>query len=120
MWLLAWALVKVINYRSRLHDSETEQMVAREEVVVKKTQLKTMHEVVRGLQHEINNPLSIITLYLPRAKKQAAGDEQQMKTLDEIDKSAQRISKALLDFSKAQLYEVDSVNVVGDIARPPK
>jgi hypothetical protein len=45
MWLLAVSLVKVIEYRTKLHENETQQLAREKELQLKDTQLKTMHEV---------------------------------------------------------------------------
>ncbi len=84
-------------------------------------QLKTMREVVMGLQHHVNNPLAIILLYLGRLKRKFAGQIEVLSEVEQIELASKRISTALVDFSSAQQYEVEYVEpVVGSIAMPPK
>ncbi|MEX2117415.1 MAG: histidine kinase dimerization/phospho-acceptor domain-containing protein [Bacteroidota bacterium] len=117
MWLLAWALVKIIEYRSEMQEHLKKEMVQRQELQVKQTQINTMHEVIRALQHDINNPLTIILAYLRRAEKAAGKNEEILKNLAEVKTGAERIAKSLSDFAKARAYTtVDSP--VGPLARP--
>lgn len=45
MWLLALTLVKVIETKTKLNDSETQRMVKERELQIRETQLKTMHDL---------------------------------------------------------------------------
>ena len=100
MWLLSVALVKVIEMRTKLHESEEQRLIAEREMQLQQTQLKTLHEVTRGIQHHINNPLSIIMLTLGSAHKAAAGNLKITRQLDTIDEEVNRIIAALSDLSK--------------------
>lgn len=121
MWLLAVAMVKVIDTRTRLHESQTQIILHEEQLRLKETQLSTMKEVVRGLQHHVNNPLAIISLCLSRVKRRMAGNRDGLEDVEQIEVASKRISAALTDFSNAQQYEVEVVkSVVGTIAIPPK
>lgn len=121
MWLLAVALVKVIETRTKLHETQTQVMQDREELRMKETQLSTMKEVVRGLQHHVNNPLAIITLYLPRLRRTVGDNADALNGIEQIDVAAKKISVALSAFTGAECYEVEHAGlVVGNIAVPPK
>jgi len=116
MWLLAVALVKVIDIRTKLHESEEQRLIAEREMQLQQTQLKTLHEVTRGIQHHINNPLSIIVLTLGSAHKAAVGNLKIMRQLDTIGEEVNRIIAALSDFAKVNTYTAQSVDSnVGDI-----
>jgi phosphoglycerate-specific signal transduction histidine kinase len=109
--------VKVIDVRTKLHESEAQRLKDERELQLQQTQLKTLHEVARGIQHQINNPLSIIMLSLGSAHKAAAGNPKITRKLDTIDEEINRIIAALADFSKVNTYTVESVDShVGDIA----
>ena len=110
MWLLSLALVKVIDVRTKLHESEQQRLLAEREMHLQQSQLKTLHEVTRGIQHHINNPLSIIMLSLDSAHKAAAGNLKLTRKLDTIDEEVNRIIAALSDFSKVNAYTVESVD----------
>lgn len=117
MWLLAWALVKIIEYRSRMLEHMKNELLHKQELKLKQTQISTMHEVIRALQHDINNPLTIILAYLRRAEKAAGGNEEILKNLAEVKTGAERIAKSLSDFAKARAYAtIDSP--VGPLAQP--
>jgi signal transduction histidine kinase len=121
MWLLAAALVKVIDVRSKLHDSKMQIIRNREEIRMKEMQLRTMKEVVHGLQHHVNNPLAIIYLYLARLRRLCSKDAVVVHAAEQIDLASKRISSALVDFSSAQRYESEFIEpMVGSIAVPPK
>jgi signal transduction histidine kinase len=110
MWLLALALVKVIEYRTRVVQNQAQ-------LSVKEAELQTVHGMLRTLQHEINNPLAIIFLYLHQAERNAKDSPKVVKTLAEIRKGAERIAKTLRDFSNAQGYETVP-SPVGDMIKP--
>ena len=117
MWLLAAALVKIISYRSKMLEQEKERLTQQKELEKQQTQLSTMKEVIRTLQHEINNPLAIIMGYLNQAEQEAKEQPEILKDLKEIKVGAQRIKKTLIDFSNANDYEtIDSP--VGQMAQP--
>lgn len=117
MWLLAWTLVRIIDYRSKVQEYARKQMEQAQELEVRQTQLNTMHEVIRALQHDINNPLTIILAYLRKAEKLAAGNDEILKSLAEVKIGAERIAKSLSDFAKARAYDtIDSP--VGPLAKP--
>ena len=117
MWFLSVALVKVIEVRTKLHESEQQRLMAEREIQLQQAKLKTLHEVTRGIQHHINNPLSIIMLSLGSAHKAAASNLKITRQLDTIDEEVNRIIAALSDFSKVNAYTAESVDPnVGDIA----
>lgn len=119
MWLLAVALVKVIEIRTKLHETETRNIRDQEQLKLKETQLRTMKEVVKGMQHHINNPLAILVLYLSKLRQRFPHDPQTLDELDKIGIASERISKALSEFSSAQQYQVDYVEFgVGNVAVP--
>ncbi len=121
MWLLAVALVKVIEVRTKLHESQTQIILDREQLTMKETQLNTMKEVVHGLQHHVNNPLAIITLYVSRLRRKVADNVEALDGIEQIGVATKKISSALAEFSAAEHYEVEHAGpIVGNIAVPPK
>jgi signal transduction histidine kinase len=119
MWLLSVALVKVIDVRTKLHKSEEQRIFAEREKQFHQSQLKTLQEVTRGVQHHVNNPLAIITLALVPARRAAGENQELLHQLDTIDDAVKRITTALEDFSKIREYTVESGGpIVGDIVTP--
>ncbi len=113
MWLLAWALVRVIELREKLTTKEKENLAHQHTIQLKETQLKTLNEVVTTLKHRINNPLAIILGYVRLAKKKST-DQDISKKLAEIELAAQRINTTLKEFSLVRAYQtMDSP--VGDL-----
>ncbi len=105
MWVLAYAMVKVIDLRERLHGREKAYLEQQHQMDLKETQIQTLHEVIMTLKHEINNPLAIILGYTRLLKKQVP-DPETLKKIEEIEFASQRINHALKEFSAAQVYEV--------------
>jgi signal transduction histidine kinase len=119
MWLLSVALVKVIEVRTKLHESEEQRIFAEREKQLHRSQLKTLQEVTRGVQHHVNNPLAIISLTLVPARKAAGNNQKVLQQLDIIDEAVKRMSTALEDFSKIREYTVESGGpIVGNIVTP--
>ncbi len=119
MWLLAVALVKIIEYRTRVQEHQKEQLIQKQELELNQTQLNTMQEVIRALQHDINNPLTIILAYLRRAEKASQQVPEILQNLTEIREGAERIAKSLSDFAKARAYTTVN-SPVGPLAQPVK
>ena len=119
MWLLAVVLVKVIEYRNRLNGQEKLRLEQEKELQVKGAQLSTTHQMIRTLQHQINNPLTIILLYVQRALRKAENNQQDLENLIMVKNGAERIATTLREFAHAQGIEtVDSP--VGDLVTPSK
>jgi signal transduction histidine kinase len=120
MWLLSLALVKIIDVRGRLYKSETERMFVQKQIEIKQTQLSTLHEVVKSLQHHINNPLAIITLTLATTRRQAKDNPELLRQVDAIEESTQRIIRSMKEFFETQSYETERVDaVIGNITVLP-
>ena len=119
MWLLAVVLVKVIEYRHRLNEQERDRLAREKELDVRGAQLETAHQMIRTLQHQINNPLTIILLYVQRALRKGNVTPEIQENLSQIKESAERIAVTLREFAHAQGIEtVDSP--VGDLVTPRK
>ena len=119
MWLLSVALVKVIEIRTKLLKSEEARLLGEREIQFHQAQLKTLHEVTRGVQHHINNPLAIITLSLGSIRKVAGNNPEILVQLETANEALDRINIALEDFSKIREYTVESAGpYVGDIVTP--
>jgi signal transduction histidine kinase len=119
MWLLAVVLVKVIEYRNRLNTQERLRLEREKQLEVKGAQLSTTHQMIRTLQHQINNPLTIILLYVQRALRKAEISKDDLENLVMVKNGAERIATTLREFAHAQGVEtVDSP--VGDLVTPSK
>jgi signal transduction histidine kinase len=119
MWLLAVVLVKVIEYRNKLNEQEKIRLERERELELKGIQLETAHQLIRTLQHQINNPLTVILLYVQRALRKGEGTPESLDNLVQIKDSAERIAATLREFAHAQGIEtVDSP--VGDLITPSK
>lgn len=118
MWILSYAMVKVIDLRERLHNREKSFLEQQHHIELKETQIQTLHEVIMTLKHEINNPLAIILGYTRLLKKQVI-DPDSVKRIDEIEVASQRINHALKEFSVAQVYEVNE-SPVGNLVELSK
>ena len=113
MWLLAVSLVKVIEYQSVVHLKD-------QVLQIKNTQIRTMHEVAKGIQHQVNNPLAVISLSLDQVKRKVGHDPAVLKKVETIEDSMKQIISALQKFSEAERYEREHIDdVVGTLASIP-
>jgi len=119
MWLLAFVLVKVLEYRTKLGEQEKHRLEQARELEIRQTQLETVHAMLRSLQHEINNPLTIIKLYMSKLERTAAGSLAVLKDVAVVKESAERIAKILRNFSNAQGYATLETSA-GKLAQPMK
>lgn len=119
MWILAVVLVKVIEYRNRLNEQERVRLEREKELELKGVQLETTHQMIRTLQHQINNPLTIIFLYVQRALRKAEANKQDLENLIMVKNGAERIAATLRDFAHAQGIETVE-SPVGDLVSPRK
>lgn len=119
MWILAVVLVKVIEYRHRLNEQERIRLERERELQVKGVQLETTHQMIRTLQHQINNPLTIILLYVQRALRKAETNKQDLENLIMVKNGAERIATTLREFAHAQGIETVE-SPVGDLMAPSK
>lgn len=119
MWILAVVLVKVIEYRNRLNEQERIRLERERELQLKGVQLETTHQMIRTLQHQINNPLTIILLYVQRALRKAETNKQDLENLIMVKNGAERIATTLREFAHAQGIETVE-SPVGDLMTPRK
>lgn len=119
MWLLAVVLVKVIEYRNRLTKQEHLRIEHEKELQIKTAQVVTAHQMIRTLQHQINNPLAVILLYVQRSLRKEKLSPETRESLTEIQKSAERITGVLHDFANAQGIETIG-SPVGELITPSK
>lgn len=119
MWLLAVVLVKVIEYRHRINEQERLRIEREKELEVKSAQVVTAHQMIRTLQHQINNPLTVILLYVQRAMRKGQLSPETQESLTEIKNSAERIAGVLHEFAHAQGIETVG-SPVGDLITPSK
>ena len=117
MWLLAVVLVKVIEYRQRLTEQERLRLEKEKELEVRGAQVLTAHQMIRTLQHQINNPLTVILLYVQRAMRRGNLGPEIQETLEEIQSSAERIAGVLHEFAHAKGIETVG-SPVGDLITP--
>ena len=113
MWVLAWALVRVIELREELSTKEKESLTHQHTIQLKETQLRTLNEVVTTLKHQINNPLAIIFGYVRLAQRKST-DPEVTKKLGEIEVAAQRINSSIKEFSLVRVYQTTS-SAVGNL-----
>ena len=110
MWLLSAALVKIIEIRAKLYESERQRMHKEKELEIHQTKLNTMHETVMGLQHQINNPLTVVTLSMDAALLAAHGNQEIVLPLIKSEQSIEYIQDALFDLSTSQKYKTETID----------
>jgi hypothetical protein len=121
MWFLSVSLVKVIEYRTKLHESESLLLRSEKELQTKATQLETLHQTVLGLQHEVNNPLAIITLAIGGMRRRGLDHQASEHMLDLVDDASRRIGKSLEKLSQTDRYDLHYIHPdVGPMVVLPK
>ena len=117
MWLLALALVKVIQFREKLHEEQRRRAASDLELTEHRSRLETMQQVTRALQHQINNPLTIVLAYTTKAQRRVKNDPEMEKYLAETRAATDRIIQALKDYSTSPSYHTVETPV-GKMAVP--
>jgi two-component system, NtrC family, sensor kinase len=104
------AVVAIGQDQSRLHDLEQQ--------VIQAERLATLGQVAAGVVHELNNPLTSITVYAEYLLRKATGqpgcDEGDLEKLRRIAAGAQRIlrfARELVQYAKPVGTEVEVVDV---------
>ncbi len=110
MWFLSVALVKIIDVRAKLYESERQRILTQKELELHQAQLQAMKETVRSLQHHINNPLTVIMLSMEAASKAASGNQEVVYSLTKAKQSIDQIHIALVGFSSMQDYRTEPID----------
>ena len=110
MWFLSVALVKILDVKTKLYESERQRLLTQKELDIQQTQVQTMQETVRGLQHHINNPLTVIVLSMEAASKAAVENKEVVYSLALAKKSVDQIQYALSGFSSSQNYRTEAID----------
>jgi PAS domain S-box-containing protein len=98
------------------------QIEALQQQIVRAERLATLGELAAGVVHELNNPLTSITVYaeyLVRKFESAGADAADLDKLRRIGASAQRIlrfSRDLVQYARPSKKEVEAVDV-GSVVR---
>ncbi len=92
MWLLALTLVKVIEIRTKLHESETQRALKERELQIRETQLKTMHD--------LKNPFAAISGFAS-----ILHDDDVIKTMPE----QREVVKYIIDAGESALTLINDI-----------
>ncbi len=114
MWLLAWVLIKIIQYRSKLQEQERIRFRDEQDIQLRQAQITSMVEIVRKLQHDLNNPLTILLAYLQKAERAAKDSPEVKEPLKQVQTAAERIFQTLSDFSKSKAYDLENTLAADD------
>jgi len=109
MWFLSVALVKIIQVRTKLYESEQQRILIEKNWKYTKHNFGPCRKPSAALQHHINNPLAVIVLSMEAARKAAIGNNAVIFQLSSAEQSVDRIQAALSGFSKAQQYKTESI-----------
>lgn len=110
MWLLAWVLIKILHYRNTLQEQEQLRLEYEQRLKLREAQIRSFNEVVRKLQHDLNNPVTILVAYLRRAERAAKDSPEILRSVTEARESADRIFHILSTFSKLRVYEAEQTS----------
>ncbi len=105
MWLLAFALVRLLQYQEKIHEQEKKALERQRQVEVQKAQFRTLQEVTIALMDKINNPAAVIVMHARRLGKRVYRPAAVQTDIEAIRKAAFRISKILTDLSSMEEYK---------------
>ncbi|MEZ4359520.1 MAG: ATP-binding protein [Kofleriaceae bacterium] len=111
----AESIVLIGQDQSRVHDLQQQ--------VIRAERLATLGELAAGVVHELNNPLTSITVYaeyLQRKLESAACDANDLEKLRRIGASAQRIlrfSRELVQYARPSTSESEPVDLCAVVER---
>jgi signal transduction histidine kinase len=99
-------------------EKKNEEIQAINQQLLQAARLATMGELAASIAHELNNPLTTLSLRVESLTKQISPDDPKQKTLQilsrEIDRMAALILH-LLNFSRRQKRQVTLVNICQEI-----
>jgi signal transduction histidine kinase len=99
-------------------EKKNEEVQAINQQLLQAARLATMGELAASIAHELNNPLTTLSLRVESLVAQISPDDPKQRTLkiisSEIDRMATLISE-LLDFSRRKQRQVSTVNVCQEI-----
>ncbi len=105
MWLLAFALVRLLSYQEKIHDQEKKALERQHQVEVQGAQIRTLQEVTIALMDKINNPAAVIVMHARRLGKRAHKPAAVQADIEAIRKAAFRISKILKHLASMEVYK---------------
>ncbi len=119
MWLLALTIIKSMEYKAKLQEYENLRMLVQQDIEKKEAQLKTMHEVITGVQHYVNNPLAIISLLIGKLKRLSSSWPEIHHELNVIAQETQSVASVLKKFAESDQYQVEHINsIIGEMTIP--
>lgn len=111
------SITRIIELKTNLNKSEKCKLHAERITQLQQAKLTAFHEISRNVQHDINNPLTIINLSLVHARRAAAGIIDILNHIDIIDQAASQIGIALEELSKIHISATNA-NVIIDYSNP--
>ena len=117
-WLQAFIHQAVIALRNaQLHEdvqTRLEQLYEAQARLVQSEKLAAIGQLVAGIAHELNNPLTSIILYSQLLNRRHHGDSKISEDVDNIVTQAQRASdivQGLLDFARQRQTELNPLQI---------
>lgn len=110
------------EHLEQMVEARTNDLREKEIQLLQSEKMATIGKLAAGVAHEINNPLGNISLYTQMLLKKG-GDEkdiESLKVIEEQVEAAARIVKNLLEFSRQDEPEFESLNIKKEVLKAKK
>lgn len=97
----------------------TNDLTAMTQQLWQASKLATMGELAASVAHELNNPLTTVTLSVETLMTQLAGDEKNLTTLDTVLQESERMAglvSNLLQFSRRSHAQISTLNITEELS----
>ncbi len=115
-FILSFIFQRLVMMNQIVHDEEIKRLEAEQRWQLKEKELTTLHEVTRGLQHNIANPLAIILMLSQAARRHKGGSAEDVKRWEQCEIAAKKISEVLTRVQSMTDYETEDTPA-GKLAR---
>ncbi len=115
-FILSFIFQRLVLMNQLVHNEEIKRLEAEQRWQLREKELTTLHEVTRGLQHNIANPLAIIMMLSQAARRHQGGSIEDAKRWEQCEIAAKKISEVLTRVQSITDYETEDTPA-GKLAR---
>jgi uncharacterized membrane protein len=108
-FILSFIFQRLVQMNQDLHEEELKRLDVEQKWQLKEKELSTLHEVTRGFQHSIANPLAIIMMVSQAARRRGKGKlpEEDLKRWEQCELAAKKISEVLTRIESMAEYKIE-------------
>ena len=101
---------------ARTFNQMTADLARNQEALLRAQKLASIGQIAAGVAHEINNPLGVILGYVKMMRKEADGEREELRIIEDEAHQCQRIVRGLLDLARPQRLDLADVELA-ELAR---